>query len=393
TTVIVSFTGVAPTSAAVAIGNSTTFAPTTVQGNTVSLVVPAGPSSYTLAVVCPPLKVGGPLVGGTQFSEAVIEANLSDGVTYTSAPCIPGLVPTGTATGRFDVTQVPGATSASVVGAFGTRESFGGTSVPFSAQLATGTNDVAIIAFDANNNPLAVKFARAQSVPGTINGGAPIILTPADHLTSAPVTINGLPAGYGGNGGLFAIFTTANGTQIDLPGENPPAYQVIAAVDTAPGDSYAFSSVADLSAPALTASVTAIEYAPTAGAVTLNYPAPWTYAGPAPAAFPTFNFTYAGFSGLPKVTYEAQIVWQAGANAQTTDTINVFATPAYLGSLTAVTIPNLAAGPGFFASAPAGATVRWTGQIFGGSIQAYVYPSPVTGLRSIVQVSGNYVEP
>ncbi|MGH7706347.1 MAG: hypothetical protein ACREQ5_12970 [Candidatus Dormibacteria bacterium] len=383
TTVTVSLAGGAPTSAVVAIGNSTTFAPTTVQGNKVSFVVPPGSSNYALAVACPPAS------GGVGNTELVIEANFSDGVSYGSLGC--SGIPLGTATGSFDVTQIPGATSASVAGAFGTDAPLSGTSGPFSAQLATGTNDVAIIANDANNIPLAVKFARGQSVPGTINGNAPIILTPADHLGSAPVTVNALPAGYTAFPGLIATFQTANGTLISLPAENPPSYRVLAAVDTAAGDSYAFSSVASSSGPVPNAFVVATQYAPLAGAVTLNYPMPWSYAGPAPAAFPTFNFAYAGFPGVSKLTYQAQLAWQASAN--TTDTINVFATPGYLGSLTSIAMPNLAAVPGFFASAPAGAKVGWTGLIFGGSVQAFVYPPPVSGLRSIVQVSGNYIEP
>ena len=91
-------------------------------------------------------------------------------------------------------------------------------------------------------------------------------------------------------------------------------------------------------------------------------------------------------------TYRGQIAWQAGG-ANIVDQITTYATAAYLGIQTSVTIPNLTALPGFFGSAPSGTAVNWLSQIDGGTFQSYLYPPPVPGSLSFVQAHGTYIEP
>lgn len=372
--------GTTPSAVAVSVGGGA-FTPVSVTGGSVSFTIPTGATTYQVAIACPPLNVF-----GTITIETVLQATISDGTTAKVSPCYGPPAPTATITGSFDVSAIAGAASAYILGNQGSQF-YGTTTGSFSFNVTPGTNDVAVEALDATSHVLAVKIARAQTAPGSINGGATIALTAADNLVATPLTINNIPAGWpvptSSNDEAF----TANGTRLVFSGTGTQ-YMALAGADSIASDYYVIN--ANEPAPGTSNLISNTQYT-SGGAVTLTWPTPLLYAGPTATAWPSFALTYTGFSAMPFVNYYGQISWPTGATTQ--NEIGVYATPAYLGATTTVTIPDLSAISGFFNHAASGATVTWFTSVTGGTYQSFIANTVTTGSSSYVQGRGTYIEP
>jgi hypothetical protein len=367
---------------------SSAFAAATLQGaNTLSFVVPAGTTNYTLAYVCASPN-------GAVTEEFVLEASIQDSNSINRACPLRGVpLPTvGAATGSVDATAIAGAASVSI---------FPNSLTPslavngsFNVNLAVGTEDVAFAVLDTNNNILALKILRSQTIPGAINGGNAVVFSPADATSSQILTLNGVPTGF--VGGPFVEYHTAGGTSIVLnfQGANDStSYAVVPAAEN--GDFYLFLGIASSLPPStLHQSMEIIQRTTTGGAVTMTSPAALAFAGPVPAALPSFNFNYSGFpTGLSTGVQQARISWTPTATARNSNTVT--ATPNFLNGATSLSVPDLSSLSGFVAPAASGTQVAWNVDVFGNAGQAFpavAVPSG-NGLAALVQNSGTYTQP
>jgi hypothetical protein len=389
-TITVTFTGNTPSAVATKFGGSA-FAAATLQGaKTLSFVLPAGTTNYTLAYVCTSTN-------GALTEEFVLEASIQDSSSINRACPLDGNVPLptlGAATGNIDATAIAGAASVSVFPpSQGQAVAVNG---PFNVNLPVGMEDVAFAVLDTNNNILALRILRSQTVPGAINGGNPVIFSGADATTLQALTLGGVPAGFAG--GPFVEYHTAGGTSIDLNFQsvnNSTSYAIVPRAAAQNGDFYLFIGTA-LSLPPSTfhQSMQIIQRTTTGGAVTLTSPAALVFAGPTPAALPTFNFSYSGFPlGIATGVQQARISWTPTATSR--DSIIVTATPNFLGGATSLSVPDLSSLSGFLAPAISGTQVAWDVEIFGNAGQAFpaVTIPPANGLAGLVQNGGTYTQP
>jgi hypothetical protein len=388
TTVTFTFTAGTPLAAAVQIGTGA-FTTASIQGGNVVVSLPNTTTKYALAYVCPP--VAG--FGNTVSSEFVIEATLQDGTAFTVS-CL-GSPATGTVTGSANATLIPGAADILVRGNQGFGGAVGSTNGTFSVNLPTGANDVALIAVDgaAPPNVLAVKFVRAQTSPGAVNGGGQVFFTASDQVTTQPLTVNNVPAGDVTPPAVAVEYFTANGTQILLDNNSATSYPAVPTAAAQSGDFYFYSSntvdtATHNSSVAITQTTTT-----GGGPATITLPAPWSFAGPAAATFPTFTFTYTGFNSLAAVSQQGEIEW--APTASTLNTITVTATSSFQSGATTITIPNLTSLPGFIAPAPSGTSIHWVADVFGGTVQEFAAAATLSPNASIssVQNQGNFTQP
>ncbi len=381
TTMTVTFAGSAmPTAVAVAIGAGA-FAQATLSGGQLTFVVPTGTSTFQLAYHCPPFAGM-----GTIDDEYVIDASTSDGTSPTLT-CYAAPATTSESV-SVNATALATATNAGAIGTFGYGTYVGSANGTASGSFVNGTNDIAALAIDASNNLVGVKFVRAQTIPGAINGGNPIVFAASDATTTSTMTVAGIPAGFGATPAYNISYQTASGTSFGI-NHNTPTYAVVASANMAAGDAYVFeSNDAD---GATNQHIGATLFASAAGPVTVTLPTPWTYAGPAAAQYPTFTFAYSGFSGTNAVTDHGAVFWQE--NPTTEAGIVVYATPAYLGSSTTVSVPNLTALTGFLASAASGTTVSVVSEVDSQASLSYLNQTQSTGTQAYVQNDSTYVEP
>ena len=90
-------------------------------------------------------------------------------------------------------------------------------------------------------------------------------------------------------------FNTADGAVVPLGIDVTTQYPAIASAAVQSGDYYSFGGEAFNGGS--NEYVAVQTNTASGGSQVLNLPAGWTYAGPSPAALPTFNFDYTGFSG------------------------------------------------------------------------------------------------
>ncbi|HLK52002.1 MAG TPA: hypothetical protein VKU42_01025, partial [Candidatus Angelobacter sp.] len=127
-----------------------------------------------------------------------------------------------------------------------------------------------------------------------------------------------------------------------------------------------------------------------AAPVTLTMPTPWVATPPTPAKFPTLLFDYTGFASQPAIAHKAEIGWVQGT---TGNGIIVVATTNFQNGNNTVTIPDLTAVPGFLQMAPAGTTITWQSETWGGNTQFYFGSTVVPQTVSRVHQQGTYTQP
>jgi len=384
TIVTYTFTGPAPTAVATQIGSGA-YAQATLTSGNLTISVPSGETNFSVAYLCP-----SPTINPYIYQEYINQASILDGTSFTRT-CPPGPLLGGLATVQVNASAIPGAE-----GIYVTYQGGGpGDTLNFSGDLAVGTYDVPVYVTGAEGPyvALAARILRDQTIPGALNGGAPVVFTTADETVPQTITYNNLPNGYS----LVTrqvIYYTAGGAQVSLDQNEAPLTQYLAMPSGAyqSGDYYHFTVGSYDAASGGSESIE--EYASSPGPQSFTFPAPWSYAGPTPAALPTFNFAYAGFSGMPNVVEEAAIAWTQGQftiqGAFAFDGITMTATANYQNGSTAVRIPDLSNVKGFLAPAASGTSVVWSATVDQGDP---FLTSPPSGIMQSVSFSGSYTEP
>ncbi|HEV3315972.1 MAG TPA: hypothetical protein VG488_03340 [Candidatus Angelobacter sp.] len=389
TAVTVTFAGTTlPQAVATQTGSGPFTAASLEFGNLLHLVVPTGMTKYSIAYVCADLN-----------DEFVIEATVMDSTALTvSCPGFLGPSDVGLATGRVDAAAISGTTNLLVSGS-GRGGTLSGTSGPFSVNMPVGSDDIAFVAFGAPSHALGVKILPSQSIPGLVNEGNTVVLGAGDAIVMQPATILNVPPGFLFPG-VNAQYHTTHGTVISLVtgiqfnDPNPTTYPAVPAASVQNGDFYLYSvNTFDNAFPPSKQIGTSVTTTSGGGPVTIALPAPWSFAGPTPAAFPTFTFNYSGFSGLPAASQQTTLIWPVGPKNRIV--LTVTATANFQNGATTLTIPDLTSLTGFFGPAPSGAKVSWIADIMGGTTQEFIFQvnPPPNGSLSFVENRGDYIEP
>jgi len=411
TPITVAFAQPPPSAVATQIGNGAFTAASLSSDNVTGVVLPPGTTNYAVAYVCPLNSV------------LVLEASAQDGAEVTLACPLALPFPSGfgAATGSLNASAIAGATMV-LVRAPGFLEVNVGVSEPFNISLPAGTDDVAFLVQDKNQDLLALKIFHAQGIPGAINGGAPVVFGPGDVPVMQPLTAANVPAGFV-SPLVSAEYQTVNGTVFNLAGFlfAPSTYAAVPAASTASGDGYIYIGID--SNPETSQTVETVQSTTSGGGpFTVALPAPWSFAGPSPATFPTFTFNYSGFSGLPAINEQASIFWNqiasvragsknrvpsfvtssSGEGATPLQTnpaagqITVTATANFQGGANTITIPDLSALPGFPSPAASGTQISWFAQILGGTAQQFplsINSPPLNSSIAMVGTAGTYTQP
>jgi len=384
TIVTYTFTGPAPTAVATQIGSGG-YTQATLTSGKLTISVPSGETNYSVAYLCPSITIN-PWVN----QEYINQASTLDGTSF-SGTCNPYPSQGGLATVQVDATAIPGAEWINVTNQGGGP----GDTLNFSGDLTVGTYDIPVYVTGAEGPyvALAARILRDQTIPGALNGGAPVVFQTADETVSQTIAYNNVPNGYSLDS-RQVIYYSAGGAEVSLDQNEVPLTQYLAMPSDAyqSGDYYHFS--VGIYDAASGGSVSVERYTSSPGPQSFTFPAPLSYAGPAPAALPTFNFAYSGFSGMSNISQEAGIGWTLG---QLTiqgnfdfDSITMTATANYQNGSTAMSIPDLSNLTGFLAPAPSGTTVEWNAGVYQGD--PFLTSPPSGTIQSVVN-SGSYTEP
>jgi hypothetical protein len=382
TAISAQFVGAAPTAVAYQTGTGNWTA-ASLQSGSLNFSVPQGTSTYSVAYVCPTWQGMGPV-----SNEYILEATTKDPATF-SVSCFMNPTP-GTITGNVNVSAIATATQFRVYGSqFLSSSLTSGTSGAFSFQAPTGTNDIAVLAYDSSNNLVGVKIVRNQTVPGAVSGT--ITLSSNDAITTMQtMAASNIPAGFlTPPAGPYAEYTTSNKTSFSVSnaGTTATQYALVPASEAQSGDYYWFSAN---TAGGSNQHVYASQSVATSGPITLAFPAPLASVAPTVSTLPTFTVNYGGFSADSAVAYSGNIQWTTNS---TTDTgITVTATAAYQNGATTLAIPDLTSVSGFFPAPASGASVSWFLYVYGGTYQWFA-PVPASGTLTFVQNEGTYTQP
>lgn len=379
TQVTLTVTGATPTAVATqADGGS--WSALTFSGTTATFTVPSATSNYAVAVLCPL-----PTISPNQI-ETIFEASASD-TTSPSVFCPPtsGI----TMTVNFDLTAVGGTQAYLSVGSDLSGYWPGPVSAANVQNVVPGTQDVGLAAYGPNQtttSPLGVQIQRNVNVTG-----APLTLpamTAADQAGSATIALNSVPSGFSSQ--ITAYYNTPGGATILINGTGVASYALVAAADTASGDYY---SVQGLASNGTTSAVETVQSFTSGQNVTLTLPGAFSYAGPTPAANPTFTASYSGFTGTGKTAWVADLQWPSSAS--NSNVILVYATSTFLGS-NPIAVPDLSSVSGFLAPATSGTTVDWS--LVAVQQSSYYVPFftnaiPASATAQYSVAAGTYVEP
>jgi len=388
TTVTYTFTGAMPTAVATQIGSGA-YTQATVASGKVSISLPSGTSNYSIAWVCPAdARYTTPVT-----NEYVYQASTKDGTSLSWYCDDDGANETsGAATLQVDASAITGGAYIYAPGGIGDNSAslnhaWASGIVNLSGQMITGTYDVFVAVQDANYNTLAVKILRNQTIPGALNSGNPVVFAASDETTTQTLTVSNIPSGFSASD-AFIYFETADFG--DSFGLNDPLkalgvqYTALPSSAIQSGDYYWFESGASGGGN----EYVGVQMDTTNVPPTITLPTPWPYAGPTAAALPTFNLSYAGFSGTTNVQYRAGIDWGQGATFP--NQIQLTATANYQNGSTSITIPDLSELTGFLAPAASATNVSWYAGVTQGPP---LLSDPANGTWLIVQDYGTYTEP
>ena len=367
TTVTVTFPGTPPKAIAAKIGSGA-FAAQAIHSGVVTLSIPSGTTNFAVAFACTPVPVtsGGTQIGQTT-QESVIEATTADGpsLSETCADMLPSFQ-IGLLTGSVDASAISAASYLNVYAQNGTSAasySSGSPVASFSLNAPMGSDRVEVLAFNrVSQGPLqtfslvAAKNFSSQPIPGALNGGSPVVLGSADETTQAPITYSNIPSGSSAPS-TIVIYQMAGGGAFSIADSAVSQYPVLPPGAVQNGDSYVFVATARNGFQAESSTITNSAGA----AVSFVFPDPWSYAGPTPAALPTFDLNYTGFAGQGNVRESASVGWSVGAYSE--DFITIAATANYLNGGTTLAIPDLSGTQGFLANPASGVQAVWAAQI------------------------------
>ncbi len=392
TVVTLKFTVGTPTAVAARIGSGS-FTAQTLNSGSLSLSIPSGTTTFSVAYAC--TLVSGTINLPEQF---VYEMSTADGTAFTlPCPTSQSTGPTGILTGNIDASGIPGATESDVATANSALTTVSGVALngSFSVSAPAGSDRVEVLAYSVVQHgfvrPVSLLAARnfaSQAVPGALNGGNTVVLGAADQTTSQTIAYNNVPSGYsapttsvglamGGAGG----FTVGGSLTNQYPALPAGALQT--------GDVYTFTASASNSSK-VSEGIYVLQNSTVGGPMTFTFPPAWSYAGPTPAALPTFDVAYTGFSSKTGVIETASLGWFTGVNAEIF--YQVAATANYQNGLTTLAFPDLSSLTGFVASPPSGILVSWTSVLGQGTPSIAQSTSANTTGVAVVN-SGSYTVP
>jgi len=395
TAVTVTFRGATPTAVAAKIGSGV-FTAQSIGFGPLTLSLPSGTTDFVVAFACPPVAVmsGGSQIGQTS-QESVIEASTLDGTSLTEAcGATPQSVQTGALTGSVDASAIPAASFLTVNAQSGSSGASYSSTTPaanFTLNAPAGSDRVEVLAFNSVSQNgafslVAAKNFSSQNVPGGLNGGSPVVLGSADETTEAPITYTSLPSGFSPPS-TIVIYETAGGGAFLTASAATNQYPVLPPGAIQNGDSYALEATARNNSQA-SQTVSSFISGGTGGPVSFTFPAPWSYAGPTPAALPTLDFNYAGFAGQSGVSEVASIGWSVGTVSE--NFITMLATANYQNGATTLAIPDLSGISGFLANPNSGSQAVWSASISENS-GGTLLTAPATS--NVVQNGGTYTVP
>jgi hypothetical protein len=385
TTVSVSFASGTPAVVAAKIGTGSFQAQSLTAGK-LTLSIPSGTDDFAVAYVC-----SAPAVLAV---EHIYEATLTDGTSFTLPCAVPqDRGPTGALTGNVDIAAISEANQLSLAVSNGSLATTFNTAADtaFNLTAPAGTDRVEVLAYDSTfpgfgitSTLVAARNFDNQAVPGSLNGGAQVVLGPADRTTTEPITYNNVAAGYSAS--TFVGLIMANGKGGFAISQSTSQYPVLPAGAFKSGDSYTFIASARNSAKP-TETMFVAQSSTTAGPVSFAFPTPWVYSGPSPAALPTFNFDYTGFAQSTNVHQLGSITWGLTPSTQ----ISMEASASFQNGSTTLEIPDLSAIQGFFPAPTSGTRVIWVALIGPGGLADQ--QSANTGSTASVTNSGIYTVP
>lgn len=407
TTVTFTISGGTPTAVATKVGSGS-FTAATLSSGKLTLSLPTGTTSFAVAFACPPVTgasgtPGSPVSPISLAEERVFEASTLDGTSFAEA--CPGIAPasgaTGTLTGSVDASAISGVGELFIYA----QSAQQGTGFPpffpvhdstgnFSFAAPAGTDRVMVAAYSlvASGNLettslIAAKNFSSQAVPGALNGGNTVVLSAADQTTTEQLTYQSVPSGYTAPTTLVGY--RMGNVGIAIAGAATSEYPAFPAGAVESGDFYTFSAVTSSTSNSTQATHVATSLA-SAGPESITFPLAWPYAGPTPAAQPSFDFSYTGFSGTTGVSDGVEMIWAPTSNAE--NVVLVTATRNYLNGSTTVAIPDFSGLTGFLAPPASGIKVTWSAQIFQGSSPA-LQPSASDEVITTMSNSGVYAVP
>ena len=392
TTVTFTFVGNPAPTVAARIGSGS-FTPTTLSSNALTLSIPEGTTEFAVAYLCPAYPY---FVNGIQYSyndQYVIEASTEDQISFTESCPSPNL---SSLTFDVDASAIPGAQNVLVEIGNNTRTFycyFGELQTgPQSCITPTGGNTAFVDAYagsiSANDyQALAVRRYDGQTAPGAVNGGATVTLGAADETTSAPLTYQNLPAGFAPY--VYVYFDTAAEGNLMLAASSQTYMANYPQLPTAAAESGDHYSV---EAQAWNGNSACGEAVGTNGsAATIQYPFPWSYAGPSSAALPVFDFSsYSGFNNASGLDRHADLAWSP--SNLVVNHYRVSATANAANGSASVAYPDLSGVGGFLANPGSGTTVDWLVEVENYSAGAMA-PESAGTTRSWVENEGSFVVP
>ncbi|MGA8090026.1 MAG: hypothetical protein WCA10_22330 [Terracidiphilus sp.] len=392
TAVTLRFTVGTPAALAARIGSGA-FTAQTLSSGSLSLSIPSGTTTFSVAYAC--TLVSGTINLPEQF---VYEMSTADGTAFTlPCPTSQSTGQTGILTGNIDASGISGATESDIATANSALTTVSGVALngSFSVSAPAGSDRVEVLAYNVVQQgfvrPVSLLAARnfaSQPVPGALNGGNAVILGAADQTTSQSIAYNNVPSGYAAPTTSVGLAMGGSGG-FTVGGSLTNQYPALPAGALQSGDVYEFTASASNSSKATEAAYV-LQNSSSGGPMTLTFPPAWAFAGPTPAALPTFNVAYSGFSGKSGVSESASLGWFTGASTEIF--YQVSATANYLDSSTSLVFPDLSGLTGFVASPSSGTVVSWTAVLLqesAGILQANSANS--TGVA--VVNSGSYTVP
>ena len=392
----------------------------TLQNGQMSINVPDGTQTYAFAYACPVItdsytnSANQPGVSNNHF-EYIYEQTVQDGASLTiPSQCTNGsnsytVPPTTPVTLDVNAAAIPNAASLEVLSTLGIGD-LNGNSASFDLQLTSGVSDFIVDARDNLGNLRAIHVLPSQTIPGSLNGGNPVVLTSANNTTTQPITYSNMPSGWTFQLPHYFFYYVADNNlyvlnlNLDSNGNPNNTYAALPTSEVTPGGyyslyAYAYSPVSSTGSSG-SAVVTGITTT-SGGPLAINFPTPMAYSAPTPAALPTLNVSYGGFSSSLNLTYTSSVgyMYWAQSNSsntgiqQTTYTISVQATSSSLDGATTLTIPNLSSVSGFLASPGSGATVTWSSEVEGQTYPFFLPSTPANGLWVSAENYGTYTVP
>jgi hypothetical protein len=220
-----------------------------------------------------------------------------------------------------------------------------------------------------------------------VNGGSTVALGVADETTSAPVTYQNLPAGF--QPYVYVYFDTAAEGNLMLAASSQTYltnYPVLPAAAVESGDYYS------VEAQAWNGTSACGEAVGTGGsAVAIQYPSPWSYAGPTAAALPAFDFSsYTAFNNASGLDRHADVAWSPSGFV--VNHYRVSATANASNGSASFAYPDLSGVAGFLANPGSGSTVDWLAEVENYSAGSMA-PESAGTTRSWVENEGSFIVP